>query len=258
VVGVEVVVVAVVPVGSGTVALSVEVVVPVPVVTGAADVVVVGSGVVGNDVVPVGSGVVGVVEGPDGLVRGFGWVTVVPRRGAQAALLADTRRWRSVVARSSGLVSTVALPPVRPAPLVRVVPPAFPVPLPDVAVPDFVVPDVVVADGTVVAAVVVAVVVALCAAVSAACAATRFASATDTDRLRSLGSIVASTWPLVTRSPTATLTDVTRPAVGKDSDSSSTRRTVPTSVVVCVTSPRPTRAVTRSTGPASVARLTAR
>ena len=83
------------------------------------------------------------------------------------------------------------------------------------------------------------------AASRAACAATRFAWATVTARVRSAVSIVASTSPASTSSPTATLTDVTVPAVRKAAVTWSTRSTDPDSEVDWVTEPVATVAVRR-------------
>jgi len=78
-----------------------------------------------------------------------------------------------------------------------------------------------------------------------ACAATRFACATVTARSRSSVSIVASTSPDSTSSPTATFTDLTVPAVRKAAVTSSTRATAPDSETDWVTDPVATVAVRR-------------
>jgi hypothetical protein len=70
-----------------------------------------------------------------------------------------------------------------------------------------------------------------------ACAATSFACATVTARSRSSVSIVASTSPASTSSPTATLTDVTVPAVRKAAVTWSTRATDPDNEIDWVTDP---------------------
>ena len=67
------------------------------------------------------------------------------------------------------------------------------------------------------------------AASRAACAATSFACATVTARFRSAVSIVASTSPASTSSPTATLTELTVPPVRKAAVTWSTRSTDPDS-----------------------------
>ena len=81
------------------------------------------------------------------------------------------------------------------------------------------------------------------AASRAACAATRFAWATVTARVRSSVSIVASTSPASTSSPTTTFTDVTVPAVRNAAVTWSTRSTDPDSEVDWVTEPVATVAV---------------